>query len=455
MTQSNHGPIGDDEFFLESWVVIQTDPRDKRSTRVHTTNAAVMPPVASTVSAALAENVDSPAVGRRRLEDLQPRTTTIRKHFSSEQQDHEKDAAPQNESETATAHSQQQQVKPVARKESDGQADTANKNPATEIAGVAARDVISISKAQKKKRAGKKSATRTAAQSSTPKTKPFNAETDSVVLSFPTQQQLKQTGTASKKNSKQAAERENNNSAPASYAEWFKEKFLHSRWTTGFFTFYVHWLLIILLAVLIVHGPDRSGKHSISASMTPPANFETIPFEKLDTRAPENKENTDAAPEQSVVTVADMLETESLTPGDVAIPELAGGAAESAAEGETPGPANFPPVFVPPSAITQGSFTVWTEPEYPEPGHSYRIVIQVRVPEKFHGGYPVLDLEGAVVGSDGYRKLIPGSQTGRLPVIGGFSRISVPIVSADAEVRDIVLVRSKMLRENQKLIIEF
>ena len=55
----------------------------------------------------------------------------------------------------------------------------------------------------------------------------------------------------------------------------------------------------------------------------------------------------------------------------------------------------------------------------------------------------------------GYRKPIPGSVRGELPVSGGYVRLVVPIVSADSHVRDTVLIRSKLLNETQKLVLEF
>src|SRR5262249_5050992 len=40
-----------------------------------------------------------------------------------------------------------------------------------------------------------------------------------------------------------------------------------------------------------------------------------------------------------------------------------------------------PSINVPGYAVTKGSFSVWTEPEDPEPRQDYRIIIQIRLPE--------------------------------------------------------------------------
>ena len=104
--------------------------------------------------------------------------------------------------------------------------------------------------------------------------------------------------------------------------------------------------------------------------------------------------------------------------------------------------------------MREGSFSVWTEPAAPQAGEPYRIIIQIRLPDGLDR-YSVQDLQGVVIGSDGYRKPIPGHLTGLLPVEAGYARLVVPIVSADERVRDTVLIRSRRLKESQKLLIAF
>lgn len=112
------------------------------------------------------------------------------------------------------------------------------------------------------------------------------------------------------------------------------------------------------------------------------------------------------------------------------------------------------PPGIPKNAVSAGSFTVWTVPENPDPGEPYSIFVQVRVPDGTDE-YSVADLEGVVVGSDGYQKKIPGTRKGFLPIIDNKVTLELPIVSADALVEDVVFVRSKMLREAHRLRITF
>ena len=113
-----------------------------------------------------------------------------------------------------------------------------------------------------------------------------------------------------------------------------------------------------------------------------------------------------------------------------------------------------PAVSLPRNAVSAGSFSVWTVPDNPDPGEPYKIIVQIRLPDGTQK-YSVADLEGVVVGSYGYQKMIPGNVRGFLPVQDGHVRFEVHIVSADENVQDTVFVRSKVLREAQKLHLRF
>ena len=89
-----------------------------------------------------------------------------------------------------------------------------------------------------------------------------------------------------------------------------------------------------------------------------------------------------------------------------------------------------------------------------DPGKPYKIIVQIRMPDGTERD-SLADLEGVVVGSDGYQKMIPGNLRGFLPVQDGHVRLEVHIVSADEKVQDTVFVRSKVLREAQKLQLRF
>ncbi len=108
--------------------------------------------------------------------------------------------------------------------------------------------------------------------------------------------------------------------------------------------------------------------------------------------------------------------------------------------------------------ITQGSFSVWTVPEDPEPFKSYKIVIQL------NRLVPIRDLRedvtGTVTGTDGYRASIGRVQKGihfpRQLVIPKARQIAIEIPPAKFElVRDIIEVHSKKLDEKQRIEIVF
>lgn len=249
-----------------------------------------------------------------------------------------------------------------------------------------------------------------------------------------------------------------------SYGNWFKRVVVRNRWLTWFTTFYIHWAVLLLLAAIIVHGPDETAELLLSAAFateedTPSTPFEmTVPIEEVEAvEEPEAEaepvEETPAEIEEEQLDISESVLSE-MVPQGVATQQAS---TSSEATDAKPPAAAVGPQHVdraPALATRQGSFSVWTEPANPRPGDPYRIIIQVRLPEKTEK-YLVTDLEGVVVGSDGYRKPIPGFATGELPVVDGYARLSVPIVSADKRVRDTVFIRSRLLRETQKLLIEF
>lgn len=109
---------------------------------------------------------------------------------------------------------------------------------------------------------------------------------------------------------------------------------------------------------------------------------------------------------------------------------------------------------VPASAITKGSFTVWTEPEDPLPRKPYEIVIQVQLSSEIKG-YRLRDLTGAVTGTDGFEKPIKFKSTERKAVKDGKVQIRIPIPGADRLVRDTIRVHSDVLKEEQTIEIVF
>lgn len=252
------------------------------------------------------------------------------------------------------------------------------------------------------------------------------------------------------------------------YADWFRRVVLRNRWMSVFTTFYIHWLILLMLGMMVVHGPENAAALILNGTFTDALPQESESFDiTLPEPAPEiDNQQSDATQLQTPDSAAADLRDASVTTERV--PELddgvmqtllAGLPSDSTNDGNlttaiSAGDSAAPPNPAPPRAVREGSFSVWTEPAAPQAGEPYRIIIQIRLPDGLDR-YSVQDLQGVVIGSDGYRKPIPGHLTGLLPVEAGYARLVVPIVSADEHVRDTVLIRSRRLKESQKLLIAF
>lgn len=125
------------------------------------------------------------------------------------------------------------------------------------------------------------------------------------------------------------------------------------------------------------------------------------------------------------------------------------------------------------NAVTKGSFTTWTVPEKPVPGESYRIVIQVTLPNEITQ-YRSSDLSGKVIGTDSYTQIIPydrrkpnsvkTTQNGQLvvvrkddflPVKNRITQIVIEVPGATELIKDTIQIESKLLQENQTLVRQF
>ena len=248
------------------------------------------------------------------------------------------------------------------------------------------------------------------------------------------------------------------------YREWIQEQFRGSRVITGFITFYVHWLILLSLAAIVIHEPTEAVAVYLDAAFSlqddAEAPVEIAPIEIAEADFPEPTMPRESV--QDLVTEMSFQETPGL---DSRLAEFAQDRVDRNSSSGTDGEPGEPSAVsasashdgmnpAPPHAVTQGSFSVWTIPVNPDPGEPYQVVIQIRLPHDVTE-YDVADLEGFVVGTDGYRKTIPGHRRGTLSVENGFARLVVPIVSADAQVRDVVLIRSRLLKEKQQLVVEF
>ena len=244
------------------------------------------------------------------------------------------------------------------------------------------------------------------------------------------------------------------------YSEWFRSEILPSRWLTYFVAFLVHWIVILGLAAIYIHIPIDFSPVTLNAVMSDSEPQESSALEiqttEIDDSALEDLATTPEALAMSASTLIPELDQKLLDVMPDSLAALALNAPGSDSVGKVAAQPKHAVVIanVPKNAVSAGSFSVWTEPDNPDPGEPYKIIVQIRLPDGTER-YSVADLEGVVVGSDGYQKLIPGNLRGFLPVHNGQARFEVHIVSADENVLDTVFVRSKVLREAQKLQLRF
>lgn len=104
--------------------------------------------------------------------------------------------------------------------------------------------------------------------------------------------------------------------------------------------------------------------------------------------------------------------------------------------------------------VTKGRFTAWTVPEDPKPEEDYKVIIQIRL-SKHLKRYPRSDLTGIVVGTDGYKQVIPGAGPRFLPLKNNVTQLVITVPGAFKLVKDRIQIRSRMLKEQQVLQIVF
>jgi hypothetical protein len=253
--------------------------------------------------------------------------------------------------------------------------------------------------------------------------------------------------------------------APADpgFSEWFREQILPSRRMTFFIAFYLHWIALICLAAIFFRGPEEFPPLVLDATFSEDLPTNDNFLEVVDTEvslvAPDPAQVSMETPENlsalSAATAVPAIDQPLVNVPDAVLAmavDTTGTAATGSSADEPHKDSHR--INLPKNAVTAGSFSVWTVPDNPAPGEPYKIVIQIRLPEKTEK-YSVDDLEGIVIGSDGYQKRIPGSVRGFLPVDKGLVRFEVHVVSADERVEDTVIIKSKMLRESQRLLIRF
>ena len=87
-------------------------------------------------------------------------------------------------------------------------------------------------------------------------------------------------------------------------------------------------------------------------------------------------------------------------------------------------------------------------PSVPVAGEPYSIYIKIRLPERITR-YPHSDLSGVLIGSDGYQKRIGVSQPGFLPLVDNTATIVIPVVGATRPEADMLIIRSRLLRQQK------
>lgn len=124
-------------------------------------------------------------------------------------------------------------------------------------------------------------------------------------------------------------------------------------------------------------------------------------------------------------------------------------------------------------AVSKGSFAAWTVPADPKPREDYLIIIRIKLPPSLKT-YRAQDITGEVTGTDGFRLTVPfdarrpdATRTEKngnvvplklndlLKIVDGHAQIVVSIPGAAALVKDSIRVKSKLLKEEQRLEIEF
>lgn len=260
--------------------------------------------------------------------------------------------------------------------------------------------------------------------------------------------------------------------------EQFAVRIRRDEFTGYVMSFILHLALMIALTITVVVSVEP-------ASPAPITVVTELPEEPLDENVPVEfslaPDNGDDAPLPGPMVVTGRIADESHL-----LPSLAAAFSPSGADGKesTAGPAtpSGTPFELPKNAVQAGSFAAWWTPkverygekvepgQLPREGQDYRIYVQVLVPKE-HKRYKVDDLSGEIVGSDGYRQPIPDrawtvddkgnlvravGANRYLNIRNGVAEIVFKVEAASkAGVRDTILIRSRLLEEEQQMTLEF
>ena len=247
----------------------------------------------------------------------------------------------------------------------------------------------------------------------------------------------------------------------------------------------VHLILILILAIPMMNGAIRD--------------------DSIVTTVREGEESNDALQIGAIIEAPSLQDQKAMTADELLaprfdetapylpVPENAKASESTTAPGDNDGfdAANLAGAVggyllrEPDNAVKAGKFAVFSRPiikpgvgknppEYGEPGSppragmNYFIVIQIRVGEQ-RKTYPVGDLIGNVVGTDGYKQQFPKfvfylddegnplpiNRSKPIKVVNGLVQLLMEVPGAAAEVRDNIYLKSRMLKEEQNLQLIF
>lgn len=212
-----------------------------------------------------------------------------------------------------------------------------------------------------------------------------------------------------------------------------------------------HSCVVVVLSFVIVKG--MTGEGDINTLMTQNES-ETVEIDEIDTSMTSLGTEIEVLqpPQFQVVPVpADIVQP--AIPSDL-LENMAPVPSEGRGDDEGEGRGGLLSAPKSGKAVTKGSFTVWTVPEDPGPLEDYTIVIQIQVPSRIRR-YPRRDLSGIVIGTDGYRKYLPGQGRSILPMRNHEAQLQVKIPGGSRLVRDTIRIESHLLDEKQEIEIIF
>ena len=113
----------------------------------------------------------------------------------------------------------------------------------------------------------------------------------------------------------------------------------------------------------------------------------------------------------------------------------------------------------PNSAISKGSFTVWANPEHPQPNQEYVIYTSIRLPRGTED-YDASDISGQLIGTDGFVIPVGGAKNPFSKFVFSVEKAKAVVTTRvpgalTSGIRDEISINSKLLNETQSLTLIF